>query len=397
MVQIADKIALDGAAPRMTPEGYLDVSAKIARAGVLEYWAFELGDLFADRPPFDVVRVLRDEGEVFAPESMSSFALKPVTDGHPWEMVNAGNVEKHQVGISGENIARDGDHITARLLIQNADAVNRVQRATAELSCGYEAEITRQAGEWRGHPYDAVMRDIRGNHIAIVDQGRCGPSCKIGDRAPTISQKHHARLLNDCNGSPCMTVQSSALQAITLDGFSGNADANGAVLFKKVADDLAAARRQIEAKDGEIAALRKAHADEKAALETQLADLKASAPTAGMLDAMARERGSLIATATRIMGDAYKADGKSSEEIRREVVAAKLGDAASKDRSADYVAAAFDTLAAQVGDSGADPVRAAFAQPTPGAPAGQTMKAADARAAFEKRLTEAYRAGAQSA
>ncbi len=100
------------------------------------------------------------------------------------------------------------------------------------------------------------------------------------------------------------------------------------------------AKKQIDAKDGEIAALKK-----------QLAD---SAVTPEVLDALVKERGAVIERASLILdAKRFVFDGKSLADIRRAAVAVKLGDAAVKDMSDDGIGGAFTALTAdaKAGDS----------------------------------------------
>ena len=54
-----------------------------------------------------------------------------------------------------------------------------VEAGKHQLSVGYHADLDETPGSWRGERYDAVQRNIRGNHLAIVDQGRAGPAAAI--------------------------------------------------------------------------------------------------------------------------------------------------------------------------------------------------------------------------
>ncbi|MBE7203629.1 MAG: DUF2213 domain-containing protein, partial [Parafilimonas terrae] len=166
----------------LTPEGFLKVKANIGRAGLHDYRAAELGVLEGFGPD-DRIRVYRPPEEVFDPASMASFAGKPVTSDHPPEMVDARNWRRYAIGQSGEQVMRDGDHMAAELLITDAGAVARAQGG-AQLSNGYQADFDFVPGTAPdGTAYHAIQRNIRGNHIALVDAGRCGDSCRVGDCA----------------------------------------------------------------------------------------------------------------------------------------------------------------------------------------------------------------------
>ena len=170
-----------------TPEGFLRIRARIARVGVHDYKAGEIGGP-PGASPDKIVRVYRPVGAVFDPASMASFAAKPVTLDHPPAMVDSANWKRFAVGHSGAAVSREGDHLAADLIITDAAAVARAE-AGAELSNGYWADFVFTPG-WTssGEPYDAVQRNIRGNHIALVDSGRCGPSCRL-DGAATLRRE----------------------------------------------------------------------------------------------------------------------------------------------------------------------------------------------------------------
>ena len=88
---------------RRTPEGYLTGRIRVTCAGVFRY----LGE-----DGKTIVRVLRPESEVGAPESVITANSKPVTLQHPKDMVNAGNVKKYEVGFTGTQTRAFADIVT---------------------------------------------------------------------------------------------------------------------------------------------------------------------------------------------------------------------------------------------------------------------------------------------
>lgn len=164
-----------------TPEGFVRLRARIGRTGLHDYSAAELGNP-AGFAPEDRVRVYRPPDAVFDPASMASFAGKPVTDDHPPAMVDAANWRRYAVGHAGEEVVRDGEHLATDLVIADAAAAERARTGVA-LSNGYHADFVFEPGTTpEGEPYDAVQRNIRGNHIALVEDGRCGDSCRTAPR-----------------------------------------------------------------------------------------------------------------------------------------------------------------------------------------------------------------------
>lgn len=167
----------------VTPEGFLRVRARIGRAGLHNYTAAELGTP-AGFAPGDTVRVWRPADEVFDPASMASFGGKPVTDDHPPVMVTSRNWKQFAIGHCAGSVGRDeDDHLVTDLHIADAAAAERAL-AGAELSNGYHADFVFEPGTTPdGEPYDAIQRNIRGNHVALVRAGRCGSTCRVGDAA----------------------------------------------------------------------------------------------------------------------------------------------------------------------------------------------------------------------
>ncbi len=53
-----------------------------------------------------------------------------------------------------------------------------------EWSCGYYYTADMTPGKFNGLRYDGIMRNIVGNHVALVDQGRAGPDVVVGDKLP---------------------------------------------------------------------------------------------------------------------------------------------------------------------------------------------------------------------
>ncbi len=161
---------------RITSNGYLVADVRFARTGIQDYAGNEL-----DRRDLPLVHVFRSDAEVFASAAMRSFAGRPVTLGHPADMVASTNWRKHAVGRVDDEIKRDGAFVRANIIVQDGAAIDMIRNGTRELSAGYQCEIQWQAGSTAdGKAYQALQTAIRGNHVAIVDRARAGQACRIG-------------------------------------------------------------------------------------------------------------------------------------------------------------------------------------------------------------------------
>lgn len=169
-----------------TPEGYLlCLDVPISRVGTMLYHEEELPMLKGNAD--GVIRVERTAETLFRPETIASFNGKSVVDDHPDDDVAPGNWKELTIGVClnprrGEG--EDHDVLLADLLITDHRAIRDVEAGKREVSAGYEAEY-EQTGDGSARQFDII-----GNHIALVDRGRCGPRCAIGDHQPNLNKEH---------------------------------------------------------------------------------------------------------------------------------------------------------------------------------------------------------------
>jgi hypothetical protein len=195
--------------PQVTAQGFLRVDGHVARVGIYEYRKDDGTISLELRPP----------EEVFHPDSLASYADAPVTLDHPVEgEVTPDNVRKHEVGAVSGSARADGDHVAATLVIKDAKAIKLVKAGKQELSPGYRIKLDERPGadsrySHPGNPtgrYDAVQREIRVNHQALLDRGhaRGGNSIRLrmdaADRVDssgrlTTAVNGHQHLV-DCHG-----------------------------------------------------------------------------------------------------------------------------------------------------------------------------------------------------
>ena len=175
-----------------TAEGFLTGRAIVTSIGVFTY----------KNADGTVLRELRLPEEVFAPESLETMKLKPLTNLHPKEWVTPENQKELQVGSLGSDVTTttqyrmgsgeitDGIHVAIDITVNRADAIEDVLNGRRALSMGYTCEIEESSGVYMGVEYDCIQRKIRYNHCAIVDEARAGDNAMIHlDSADAILQK----------------------------------------------------------------------------------------------------------------------------------------------------------------------------------------------------------------
>lgn len=168
----------------LTPEGYLIChDVPIARTGTQNYLGRETPDPKIDAEA--IIPVNRPEEEVFSKPTLASFEGKPVTDNHPLEDITSQNVSVYMKGIV-KNVHRGigefQDCIVGDLIIYDPMLVKSIQDGKREISCGYNCL-------WEPNGSGYTQREIRGNHVAIVDKGRAGAKISIHDSKPEGGRK----------------------------------------------------------------------------------------------------------------------------------------------------------------------------------------------------------------
>jgi hypothetical protein len=225
-----------------TPEGFLLCKeVAITRTGYLEYLNEETPSITGGRT--GTVLVSRDEEELFAEETIASFEGKPVTIGHPNDFVTPDNWKELSVGVV-QNVRRGNgvasDKLIAELLITDARAISMVKSGLREVSCGYDVECA-EIGDGRGKQFN-----IRGNHVALVDKGRAGPTCAIHDNHKEVSM--YKKLTEKLKSSISKTID----QALEVAGVIEDENKDMASESK---DMQTAMMERIEALDARIAKL----------------------------------------------------------------------------------------------------------------------------------------------
>ena len=167
----------------LTPEGFLlceDVP--LARIGTMLYGPDETPIAAG---PDGVVRIEREADDVFTEETIASAQGKPVTNDHPEDDVTPENWKDLCNGTM-LNVRRGAgvldDLLLGDLLITTKEGIEAVRGGKIEVSLGYDAEYT-ETGPGVGKQTNIIV-----NHIALVEQGRCGPRCAIKDSKPKFNR-----------------------------------------------------------------------------------------------------------------------------------------------------------------------------------------------------------------
>jgi hypothetical protein len=355
---------LNQAAERTEPmevqdSGALKGKAAFTCVGVFRYLA-EDGTIRNEfRPP----------EEVFKKESIDSWELATLTNGHPAEKVTPSNYKQVAVGSLGEEIEHDAYNVYAEITIQDADAIAAVQKGRTGLSGGYscdmvssgkvsypvmgwqrdpsdgeykEMEIGRTEykvpGNWGGIPYDEIQTNIIGNHVALVDVPRGGDALHlrfdsadvgVGIRVPPTE----APATKADGTTPQLRTGGETMKKIRLDGAVEHEVPEAVALhidaldakIKAVESDKSALQGKLDSAEDALKAEKQARADEAAGFQTKL-------------DSAVQSRIALVTLATK---HGVKADGADAE-IRSALILKAFPAAKLDGKDAAYIDARYD-------------------------------------------------------
>ena len=153
---------------------------RISKACVNPYYGREIPE--ADTLGLDPNRIyylLRDPEELA--KAAPSFARVPLMFKHI--AVSADKPEQEYIaGTIGSEVSFESPYLIADLSAWDADAIAGIETDTVrELSSSYHYSADMTPGVFEGQPYDGVMRNISGNHVALVRSGRAGSDVLAAD------------------------------------------------------------------------------------------------------------------------------------------------------------------------------------------------------------------------
>ena len=182
-------IAQDRSLRSYDQDGRLHVeSSNISKATVNPYYGSEIPNYQQlGLEPKKVYYLLRDPEEL--EKAAPTFNNLPLLSKHI--PVSADEPQKEVIaGTTGSDTVFEDGHLKCSLAVWDAEAIAGIESGEqVELSSAYHYTADMTAGEFEGRHYDGVMRDIVGNHVALVDVGRAGRDVVVSDADPFCERK----------------------------------------------------------------------------------------------------------------------------------------------------------------------------------------------------------------
>ena len=182
-----DRLALDRSVRSFDEDGRMRVAVtNISKANVCPYKGEEIPGWDADTKthalgldPEKIYMMLRPPEELA--KSVKTWNGIQILKEH--KPVDVNDHKKHDiVGTTGTNAEFVDPYLRNSLVFWTKEGIDLIEsEEQRELSCGYHYDPDMTSGVFDGVPYDGIMRNIRGNHVALVEEGRAGPDVLVAD------------------------------------------------------------------------------------------------------------------------------------------------------------------------------------------------------------------------
>ena len=326
-------------------DGFMRDSPIVARTGVYEY----------RNPDGTIRREYRPADEVFASDALNSFRGKPITVLHPKKgKITADNAFGTAIGsILSDGYPKDEKYVACDIVIFAPDKIGKHR----ELSLGYRCDCEETPGvSPDGQAYDAIQRNIRINHLAVVPVARAGMKARLNCDGDEIIESEGTQNMSKfkIDGVEHEVPEAVANYITALQSRADAAEA-GLTATKETLAGVTASKTELQTKldamtgerdgvQGKLDAMTAerdslkskvdaAEADKKAAVDKAVEDTKKEV----------KERAELEADAKKAKCD--KTDGMDNKALKIAIIKAVRGDSLNFDgKSDDYVNAYYDSI-----------------------------------------------------
>lgn len=326
-------------------DGFMRDSPIVARTGVYEY----------RNPDGTIRREYRPADEVFASDALNSFRGKPITVLHPKKgKITAANAFGTAIGsILSDGYPKDEKYVACDIVIFAPDKIGKRR----ELSLGYRCDCEETPGvSPDGQAYDAIQRNIRINHLAVVPLARAGMKARLNCDGDEIIESEGTQNMSKfkIDGVEHEVPEAVANYITALQSRADAAEA-GLTATKETLAGVTASKTELQTKldamtgerdgvQGKLDAMTAerdslkskvdaAEADKKAAVDKAVEDTKKEV----------KERAELEADAKKAKCD--NTDGMDNKALKIAIIKAVRGDSLNFDgKSDDYVNAYYDSI-----------------------------------------------------
>lgn len=199
--------------------GFFEIEENpITKTGVFEYSGSQISP---DLDPNKIYKVYRPAEELKRQDTIDSFRLLPFIDEHA--MLGSASegktpAEKKGVhGVIGDRVKFDekSGMLVGNLKIFSDSLPTKIDKeGKREISAGYHCDFIPESGIYEGESYDFVQRNISGNHIALVQEGRSGHDVAVRDHFKFTFDAKELRKMEEKNEVMTLEELSKAIREL---------------------------------------------------------------------------------------------------------------------------------------------------------------------------------------
>jgi uncharacterized protein len=314
-----------------TPQGGLRIRARVSKAGVYDY-----------NRSGRVLREYRPAEELKRPEAMASLKGSPIVVLHPREnggAVDTENFKRLTVGhFEDPEWNEDAQAVDGWVVINDAETVSKIDSGElVEISCGYDNKRELEPGTSPdGKPYDLVQTDYVYNHIAL---GPPGWGRQGEEVALTLDSNDNQFAAAEPQKAEHMDPENTQLPAAAPVPATETKDAPPADAPESLSAGDVKALKELVAMMPKIVAMMAPAApttDEAPAGEKPAPTLDAKD-----VDRIAQEGVEVRTEAMSVMGDGYTTRGKSTREVKLDVIKSFDSQFSHEGESDEAISAAY--------------------------------------------------------
>lgn len=299
-------------------DGSIQGVAVVTRTGVFSY----------RNADGSVRRELRLPEEVFKAESLDSLKMLPITNNHPAEFITPANAKDLQIGFTGERIDHDDTNVYASLVINTTEGLQEIDNGKRQFSLGYTLDVEERSGVFNGEEYDAIQRNIKYNHLALVQNARAGAVASLNmdskDAFLDIQTTNHKK-------------KGRNMKTINLDGIEYEAAPEVVNAYTKAEK----ARIDSEEKIRELQKVKDEATAERDSMKEKIEKLE-NVDHSDEIEKRVAERVKLVDLCREHIDDEDAIEKMSDRELKEKVIS-KVSEINLDDKSDDYVSARFDS------------------------------------------------------
>lgn len=247
---VTRNIAFDESVRSIDESGHLRIAKTvISKAQVDPYFGREIPGYEAmSLDPNRIYQMLRCPAEL--EKSAATAKGKQILFKHIY--VDSKTPEKElTVGSIGSDVTYEDGKLYADLTFWDDEAIALIDSEKMEqLSYSYYFDPVMTPGDFEGAAYDGVMRNIHGNHLALVERGRIGRDAVISDSLP-LEMRLNMKLKKGALALITARLRATAQDGITPELEKALRAIVGDAEMDKVAGELGAdeAHEDLTAKD----------------------------------------------------------------------------------------------------------------------------------------------------